>query len=290
MGDDKVDWARVKTILIIVFLIVNIFLILKLVEKGSNREFTGHEIESIKQLLGKNNIEMQVQVPSRFEFMQRIKVTEGLEGNALADKLLGAGKWSAKTDSDGEKKFISENKELKVNKDGQFEYKISNVKFNQKTLNESMVEEQVYKVLRTYIKIDDYRLDGISKNKNGYSLKFNYLYKGQEIFNNSITVEVVDTGSITITQGLIDLSGYTGKSEKVTPIDSLVELIKYTEGKTTVKSLTLGYYADVSKNGEIIKYGKTNADPAWKIETDKGLYIFDGINGTLLYKKIKQER
>jgi hypothetical protein len=65
----------------------------------------------------------------------------------------------------------------------------------------------------------------------------------------------------------------------------LVELIKQinANSQTTIKRISLGYYADVNKNNEIIKYGE--ADPAWKIDTDRGVFIFDGYSGKLLYKK-----
>ncbi len=280
------DWVRVKTILIIVFLVVNIFLLTKIIDKGSTAEMTQDELQNLKQLLTANGITFQTEMPARFEYMRRINVTDGTEGGALANILFGTGSWTLTNRQEGEAVYVLGERELKVRTDGRFSYttRIKPVD-NKHMLDIEQTKEQVLGVLGTYTQTENYEVTSVSTMPEGYALDINFFYLGNEVFNNSARVEVFNSGQMVISQGLINLTGFTGKPEKVTPIDALVKLIETTGGQTTVKEMVLGYYADLDKEGEIVKYGKAKADPAWKVETDKGIFIFDGYNGSLLYKE-----
>ncbi len=279
------DWAKVKTILIIVFLIVNIFLMMKVVEKSCRRELKADEIQSVTSLLSQNNIILQQQMPTKISFMPRIKTTNEIaEGDWLADKLIGSGKWTKVQGQTNETIYTFEDKKLKVGVNGRFNYTINKGPDKLQLNSEDKVKEYIYNILRLYTTIENYTLESLVKGRDGYELKLSCYYKDNEIFNNYVEAKVNDSGQIILTHGLVSFDGFVGKPKKVTPVDALIELIKSVErsSQTTVREVLLGYYADVNKNQEVIKYGE--ADPAWKIITDKGTYIFDGYNGSLLYE------
>ncbi len=279
------DWVRVKTILIIVFLIVNVFLLIKIVERDSRAEMTQDELQNLKQLLSTNGISFEVEMPEEFEFMRRINVTDGFQEEALANRLFGSGRWTLTEQQEEETVYVSGEQELKIKDDGSFSYKTRLEPIDNKHMeNIERLKERVLGVLGTYARIENYEVTSVSTMPEGYVLELKFFYMGNEIFNNGVRAEISNSGDMVISQGLINLSGFTGKPEKVTPVDALVELIEITGGQTLVKEMVLGYYADLDKDGEIVKYGKARADPAWKVETDKGIYIFDGYNGTLLYR------
>ena len=282
------DWARVKSILIIVFLIVNIFLVIKILDKSNRKELTSSEIQSVKQLLSQNSITMQAQLPSQIRYMPRIKVTnEAAHENVLADKLIGAGKWTKKMGANGAV-YSSKDKELIIRGDGKSEYKIIEPARTLQTLtNEEMVKEFAYSILKQFISMDNYQLESISANQSNYEVNINNIYKGNEVFNNSINVNIPKAGSaqVVIKQGFVDFGGFTGKPKKVTIVDALVELIRNVNinDPTVIKKISLGYYADFNSNNEVLKYAEAN--PAWEIETNKGIYFFNGYNGNLLQRE-----
>lgn len=281
------NWARVKTILIVVFLIVNIFLVVKIVNKNGPQRLSQGEIENIKQLLSKNNITLKTQLPASIYFMRRIEVTNNVaDMDGLADKLIGKSNWTKKKPHQTEILYVGENKELKIKKNGIFEYKI-----NQGVVNilseaaDSVIKEYLNNILKSYItSTEHYQLDSISRNLDGYDVKLKYVFKGIEIFNNDIQAKIYKSGQIVITQGLVSFSGFAGKPKKVSPVDALVKLIEVVDSNTPteINKISLGYFATVTRNDEIIKYEE--AEPAWKIETSKGTYIFNGYYGNLVYK------
>lgn len=279
------DWAKVKTILIIVFLIVNIFLMMKIVEKSSRKELKADEIQSVASLLTQNNIILQQQMPTKISFMPRIKITnEVAEGDWLADKLIGNGKWTKVQGQTGETIYTFENKKLKVGADGRFNYSINEDPDRLQLNSEDKVKLYINNILRSYTTIENYKLESLVRVRDGYELSLSCFYKDNEIFNNCVEAKVNDSGQVILTHGLVSFGGFVGKPKKVTPVDALIELIESVDksSQTAVRKVLLGYYADVDKNQEVIKYGE--ADPAWKIITDKGTYIFDGYNGSLLYE------
>lgn len=281
------DWARVKSILIIVFLIVNIFLVMKIIDKSNRKELRSDEIQSVTQLLNNNNIVMQVQIPTQIFYMPRIRVNnETAEEGALADRLLGPGQWTNKSSQQGSGFYLSNGREMTIKPDGTVIYKIKESgEVSKEQISQEWARSRLNSLLEKYVSLQSYHFESISKTEDGYEITMKNVYKETEIFNNRIKAKISNSGEITISQGLVSFAGFAGKPRKVAATDAMVELIRYVNinEKTVVRSISIGYYADFNKNGEIIRYGE--ADPAWKVETDKGTFIFDGYNGTMLYQE-----
>ena len=220
------NWVRVKTILIVVFLIVNIFLVLKISDKTNHKELNPQELLDIKQLLSNNSIILHTDIPTKVSYMQRIKVTEAAEESILADKLIGFGKWTKKNNSKRETIYIGYNKQLNVSKDGEFEITIDDKANNFKQLkDENVIKNYLSKILGEYIEAKNYSLISTVERDNLIELNLKYIYKGHEVFNNYVQVKIFKEGKIIIKMGLINLSGFTGKTDKVTPIDAFVGLV-----------------------------------------------------------------
>jgi regulatory protein YycI of two-component signal transduction system YycFG len=215
----------------------------------------------------------------------RIKViNRAADGDVIANKIIGVKAWNKKIETNGEVTYSSETKQLKVYKNGQIEYVVTENLDKLKLLtNKEAAENHIYDLLAAYYPLESYRLELTNATTNGYYIKLCSYNKAYEVFNNTVEASIDFTSrKITIKQGIIDFEGYNGRAKKVSVVDALVELIRHidTKNQISIKKISLGYYADVNKNNEIIKYGE--ADPAWKIETDKGDYIFDGYSGNLI--------
>ena len=278
------NWARVKTILIIVFLIVNIFLFFKLAEKYSRKELNPGEISDLKNLLSANNVVLQTAMPLQIKFLPRMKVTNHIiEENQTADKILGVKKWTKKNNSAGSVVFSSGNKEVIIDGYGFVEYSINIGKEGVSKLlaNETKAKETIKNILNGYLKLDKYVEDVTKADKTEMIIDYSYFNDTSEIFNNYIVAKILPEGKILIKHGQVDFNGFTSKSKKVTPVDTLVEFVRVVKDKRkiTIKQISIGYYADLNKGNEIIRFGE--ADPAWKIKTDKGTFIFDAYTGNL---------
>lgn len=277
------NWARVKTILIIVFLIVNIFLIFKVSEKYNRRQLKADEILNIKNLLSANGIVLDTTLPSQIKYLPRMKVTNRIaEENQIADMILGTKEWTARKNDTGTVIYSSGNKELKFDRFGFVEYSINIGKGEcSKLLSNEIKAKETIKNLLGYLEFDKYNLDEINSSKTGLVIYYSYFNDKSEFFNNYVISKILPEGKIVIKHGLVDSDGLTSKNRNVTPINSLVELVRILKdkGKTTIKEISIGYYADLNKGNEMVRFGE--ADPAWKIKTDKGIYIFDAYTGNL---------
>ncbi|MGE5474010.1 MAG: two-component system regulatory protein YycI [Ignavibacteriales bacterium] len=279
------NWARVKTILIICFLIVNIFLLYKVSEKYNRKELKADEILNLKNLLSANDIILNTTLPSQIKYLPRMKVTNRtVEENQIADKILGINKWTVKKNDAGIAIYSSGNREIKFDSFGFVEYTINIGKVEGLKLvsNEIKAKETVKDLLKKYLKLDKYIEDNIQVSKAGIIINFSYVDNNREILNNYIVSKILPEGKIIIKHGLVDSDGLNSKNKKITLVDALVELVRVLKdkGKTTIKEISLGYYADLNKGNETIRFGE--ADPSWKIETDKGIYIFDAYTGDFL--------
>jgi len=278
------NWARVKTILIIVFLVVNIFLFFEVSEKYSSKVIKPEEISDLKNLLVANDIILETTLPSQIKFLPRMKVTNRIiEENQTADKILGTNKWIVRSNAKDMPIYFSENKQLKYDKFGFIEYTINIGKDEASKLlsNEIKAKQTINNILSKYLKLEQYVQNEIKVNKTAIIIDYSYFNEKSEIFNNCIVAKILSEGKIVIKHGLIDYNGFTSKSKKVTPVDAIVELIRVLKdkGKTTIKEISIGYYAELNKANEIVRFGE--ADPAWKIKTDKGTFIFDAYTGIL---------
>jgi hypothetical protein len=205
-GWRTLDWSRVKTILIVVFLLINVFLITKIISRNNDQYIKAEEIKNVKELLLVNRIKLNTPIPSRIKSMKRLIM-------------------------------------------------------NYESVKLSM--------------------DEIKKNQKQYQLVSSYYYKGNQIFN--VEAKVINSEKIVVNENLAAVIGLTGDSQKVNPIDAIIEFVRVSVGKEfTINKISLGYYINVNGGSEIAKYEKVTANPAWKIETDKGIYYFDGYTGKIL--------
>ena len=278
------DWARVKTILIVVFLAVDMFLIVNLIMKNKSTELTPEAIKSVKQFLAQNNVVLDTEIEKKVLNLSRINVVNPIvDGDLAANKFIGKGLWNKKKDIDGNVLYSSDKESLLVQKKGEVILKYNEP--NIANLSGSATINGYFLGVLKKNHIVNAELQTEKMIKNIYYIRYRCYDNKMKVFNNYAEVELdQSSGDISIKIGMIEAEGYAGKKKQVNIIDSLIELVRNVNSKekTIVKKISLGYYANVNKNEEAMKYGE--ADPAWEIETDKGIYIFDGYNGNLLYK------
>ncbi len=261
------EWSKIKTILIWIFAIVNIFLFsmfFKDIYVGT--ELSDDVVKNTIEVLKKNNVSITAEVMPKDCSDVRIYNVEN-EYNSLSEMLESIRSVSNKN---GVSYFSEENVTVKgksftctVNSDGN----VSN------TLNHTKSE-----IKKTGL-LDDVEY---STRESGDYVYF-YLKHGNMIFFDSfIRVKCTEKGiqEIYVNNWLGDKVTEGGTAETISPSQILIDFaveMAYTE-KVTVTSVEAGYY--VGNRDETVR---VTAFPVWKITvSDGGVYYYDRRNGDLV--------
>ena len=262
------NWPRVKTILIFLFLIVDLILLATIIVPSVRLSRIPQEtIQNTASLLNSHGIEISPDIiPSRRESLGIIELYNlWPDTNKLSQKLI-EGSQSA----DG-KTFVSGSKTL-VLSDGGFKYQNSQT---ENTLAHELIElgmdsrENLYEQGESYIRVwqtvDDRKIfeSEIYAWQTGSSISAD----GYWIFSDR------DKGIITNTPDtLIDVTGV------------LIEFISnpVRDESVRISSIELGYSTGVAYRDTTHKL--VSASPAYKISTDTGAYyMYDALSGDFLY-------
>ncbi|MBZ4647318.1 MAG: hypothetical protein JG777_2807 [Clostridia bacterium] len=276
-------WSRVKTILIILFLCINIFLLVSMMV-SVNRTITisSETVEDTVQVLKKNNIEIEKNIiPTKMHNLPLLEmVNPEQDPKALAAKILGDG---FKQQGD---KYTLDKKTLAI-RGCEFSYSDEAPSQTINDLNELTAENYAKKELEKFGAHLKYAVTAKVQRQGDekYSVTFYQEFSGREIFENYITV-------ILTPQGLISMEGYWLIPKKFTteklPIRHvtgiLIDFLRNDERpkdrKLTVTDISLGYHRVDPKNSYI---KETTAIPAWRITTDDGqVYYYEATTGNYI--------
>lgn len=261
------EWGRIKTILIWLFSIVNLFLLimfLDVIYSGTN--ISDDVIESTVAVLEKNNVIVDKDIVPSTHTTVKICNVENRYNSVLS--MLEAAKKTA----------VQEGSEFYV-KDGA---DVGNNTFLS-TINESKTISNPVSYAKKMIK-----KSGLV-NDTGYSVvkKDGYIYFYLE-FENKIFYDSYLKVKVT-EKGIQEIYGYNwlgdsitdgGPAETVSPLEILVDFATQQkfEKKVTVTGMKAGYY--IGSRSETVK---VTAFPVWQITLDNGkVFYYDMRNGDLL--------
>ncbi|HHV74483.1 MAG TPA: hypothetical protein GXX41_07535 [Thermoanaerobacterium sp.] len=266
------DWSKAKTILIIIFAVLNLILYMGnlSIAETNNSVPSFSDMSKMKEILRENNIVVNAKIPDDYKPMPMLLVKLKSYSKAYIDenflkglKYVSNGDGSLYTFSNGSLEVkngflyfqVKDEKFAKMSSDEAFHYIISFV--NDKKLKEE------YSTLRQYIDGDKYTVEYTEK-YNGINVDVSYM-KGI-ISGNTFSFE---------STWLIPLREENDKKEIIPPISALLKLLDVNEGSKSivVKDIRPVYFFSWrnADTGEAI--------PTWRITTENTVYYINAYTG-----------
>ena len=274
-------WSRVKTILIILFLCINIFLLVSMmVTINDTITISQDTVENTIQVLKQNNIKVDRSIiPTKMHDLP-ILVMENLLSNPdiFAEKILG----KDFTKSTGEEIYIytAGDKYLTIN-GCVFEYVDKSPKEPIANLNVDNAQKYANETLEKFNLASKYMvLDSVEKIGEGwYRLIFFQRFEDYDILGCDVIMDISDQGLRKVSGTLLIPKEFTGQKYPIRHITSiLIEFMKDPQRPkdtpVTIVDISLEYWMDTSR----INVKQAPAIPMWKISTDKGDFKYRATN------------
>ncbi len=264
------NWNKAKTILIIAFVILNLFLFYE-VQEANNESYEGLSDEFINHVENKlleKNIHIETEVPKEIFRRPLLEAEYYLVTEEDVIKYIGEEyeeelENTLFTNEEGSYVRIENNKKLT--------YNIRDVNGNLE-----ISKEEALQIIDEYktnqgMDISDYELDIIVKKDNIYEVTYKRYYEGSFLENDYYKFIIDNLG----------VAGFeTQRISKIEPKEGLITLTSTYESllrlknenpkeKIVIKKIEICYYTDENIEGweNIVR---ANMDPTWKIITESG--------------------
>lgn len=257
------NFSRAKSYLIVVFIIVNLFLIYHLFSMTKSDTISAETVENTISILAEKNITADkdlIKVTTDNLFYLNLK-------NPLADRETFINSLEGKV-SITEKgfEFVPKNKNLK------FKYLLPSYDAARQALSHLKDCGFSAKYLECTGTLD--------MGKGVYKANFIQSFEGYDIYNTSIDIFYKDGQVLSLSGIYYDIDSFSAPEESIkTQTEILIRFSGDIQEKCTVKSLESGYFTEPYKN----EYSMISALPCFKITTDNGnKYYYDAVLSTLL--------
>jgi regulatory protein YycI of two-component signal transduction system YycFG len=280
-----VDWAKAKTILIILFLLLNVFLLAYLVIEGAGAKVTEKVINDTETILNNNNIILQCDIPlytreiSSLEYsrdsIDRQKILHFVFGDETVFDM--PGDEPVEYEKDGKTLIFTDiNTAIYKNEYPDDIISISDI---------SILEKQLREYFSSFIdNMDEYVLDRhVSSESSSIHMLFTYRYKSFLVFDNSILAEVTEKGINSFTYSYKNAKGFLQNPAPIMPAHRvLLKNIEYIKGAVNEPTEILGI--DIGFKGHSVgdEMMRSSEGPSWRIvlNNSEPLYFsaFDGTN------------
>lgn len=264
------DWAKAKSVLIVIFLALNIFLASNLGMQKIGNNASKEVLTNTVEILNKKEVTFECQIPSYNGY--GATVTFDVNGTPV-DKLIITSRLmgeSFRNEAEAAKdnEIIHGTKRLQFGSDSSFTYKDSNPAEKLNITGKEKAEKYVSELIKDLklpvnSKYILYKSD--SNADNSYSVTFVEKYNDFLIFNNSVEATVSSSGihSLDYKFRKIGKNGFVKDTEKVLPAYQIL-LKNFNSGsKTVITNIDLGF--STSKASQDTK-GLLES-PVWRIKT-----------------------
>ncbi|NLY43337.1 MAG: hypothetical protein GX066_05085 [Clostridiaceae bacterium] len=269
------NWSKVKTIMIILFLCINIFLVISLItSRYESVTIRSETLEDTVEILQKNSIIVDRSIiPTKMENLPLLQMENSEQDPDLfAKKILGEG-YDKKEDGNGYY-YSSDGKTLEVH-GCEFYYADEMPSEQLEPVNNETVESQVRKILEKMDFNTKYMVlkEVYTLGKDLYSVTFYQQFGGKQIFEDYVSVILGPKGITSMRGYLIVPKEFSGQSLSVRQITGiLIDFVRNEDRPKdkviSITSISLGYRVDRSKTD----IRETSAFPVWRITTDDGKY------------------
>lgn len=288
------NWSKAKTILIIIFLIADLFLFYELYSEPLFNRITMNE-ESTKEVIGyleKQGISVKSSIPKLSSSMAALTVKYKyfdkyyvLENFFDTPKDVSVNTYDDRVIMEDEKVYVE------INRNGEFIYTDKTI-INDQTA--SIDEQEALRNVNTFLDKVGIRDEDISNctrsMEKGYlKMNCNQVYKDTFLDKSSLEIQATNKGVFYMKMLWFEnIKIGKNKKEIIPPIKALMklsELYKDSEKNVTVYDISLGYYfnADIEqvREFEVVAVEEGTAIPAWRIKTDMGDVYINAYNGTV---------
>ena len=283
------NWSKAKTILILVFLIADIFLFYVTYTGDIIGKTAEEDVAKVLEYMENQGISVKVPIPVKSNPASLLYV-KYKKLNPVEARDLFFGSDESVDIKETEQKLIMENEEviLELNSNGEIFYLNKNLNKNKQTVEEESALRSADGFLKQ-LNID--LADGtLVKKTKGYgyvSYKFNQRYKGQFIDNTYAEIKAVSEG-IAYAKILWFESIQNGKTKNkvISPVKALMKLAELNtagEDKISVEEISQGYYFNnnMEKTFIVESVVEGNAVPVWRFKTETGNIYINAHNGTV---------
>lgn len=261
------DWKRIKTIFILTFLLLDIFLVVQLKEEiTDNHQFkpmvSESDVEILKDIKYDNGVKIP-KVDEKFTFISAKNTDLSNENFADLKEKITVGE------------TVGDSIHVKLNEP----YPISLL-----TNSRDELATQLTSFLQEYVLYGkEYKSWSVSED--GQTIIFNQFYNNRPIFfdyskipNGIVVLELNKKGEITGYKQTYLLISKQGNSQKIIPAEeALIKLFNYgyVTHDSVVEDIDLGYYSLISiENIQVFS-------PNWNIQVNGESYMVNAIDGTV---------
>lgn len=292
------DWSKAKNLLIIAFILTNIFL----VHNIRSEKFKQNEIQitsnkysdEVKQYLNDNGIILNIRIPEESVSLPMLVVKyKNFDSDKIAGELLGMGysKTVEILNSDDLIKeiFKKDNKELIIEGNKKLTYK--NIAHSEPghILNEKTVVKMSNDFLKQYkLTNDDIILDQIYygteehiSSEPIYKLIYNQTYKNKFLGESYIHVYINHKGIVSVEAMLLEYEKTQQQRKKIIPATEALmmatsTILRENEKPIFIKEIEVGYYFSPTYYTESgwKEVDSGTASPSWKITIQNGKTYF----------------
>lgn len=276
------DWSRAKTILIFIFLALNIFLIYNMAaEESKVITIAQKDILDVQSILQKNNIILKAQVPNKISPKSFLKIEDAsYKENDLVKNFLGGSQGAQKVAASGVTTYKKGLMSLEI-------YPNKKIVFtNEPNDNiKGFSQKEIENYAESYLKAKDMfpmyaQESGFILSDGGYELKYKQVFHDNEIFPSYMDIKLSDKGITKIESLWFSPVGFIDDAKDIkTPLEELFVFAKDVENKDkiTIDDISLGYYLS-----DDIQNASVSAVPAWRIKVSDGYtYYYNAYEGYL---------
>lgn len=264
------NWNKAKTILIIAFVLLNIFLFyqLNIVNNDHYEGLSSEFLERVEGKLQERNIYINTEIPDTIVKMPLLEVEYYFVGRKDVEYYLGMDYEEVLEGvlfKKGEESFV------RIENNKKLIYNIRDVNGNLE-----INEEDALTTVENYIKeekmnLSDYKVDLILKREEMYEITYKRYYDGTPLENDYYKFIVDNKGIAGFESQLIkNIEPKEGMITVTSAYESLLRLKNENlQERVNITNMEICYYTDENVEGweNILR---ANMDPTWKIVTEKG--------------------
>lgn len=276
------DWKRAKTILIVMFLVINIFLSYQLVATSRNqyRYTNSQELTSIEQYMNSKNIKFETKIPDKVVLTPSLKVKYELFDVERVKKLFFEGKECKVTEFAGGFAVVSGDVSVEVKNGVYLTYKNSAIKIGQNEVKREKCLSQIDMFIEGLKLNMGNRYEKVDEVRNGYmKMVLGQQYKKIPVESSQLEIIAAEDGVAEVRLNWFENIKQDRNLNITTPVVALLKAFenrKAGDATINVKQIRQGYYFNIDRqkdSQEGIPIDGT-AFPMWVIATDQSqIYI-----------------
>lgn len=280
------DWERTKTVLILAFLLLNVFFVCQLwlvpAFFDSTLYISAEQVKTKLTELQYKNINVEAEIPRRMQSLRILTLSNpGLDWDAVARKILGQGMAIVPIPPNSHpvaRRYLSAKGEVIIRSDGRILYS-SQLEASGGALTTDEALAKAEEFLQWTVGRSEGAVPGrIEKMEDGtYLVEFSQRWHGRQIEASWIWVTVDADGILSMEYFWVDVVGFSGEKSAIIPSTSALTIIadSLPQG-TTITNLYVSWYSKPVSAQQWRSY------PAWVIETGDGTkYFINAFTGDL---------